>query len=352
MQANYVYEDAIIVDAAVPIAPFAAIASADGPESVLTPYVSAGATLAVVTVVDDFPNSIEQTVRLIAANRRFLLQRPESYLLADSVAAVRRAKADHKLAVAFAFQGTNALMGDLALVETYRRLGVIQMLLAYNMGNLAADGCHEGRNGGLTQFGRQLVAEMNCTGMIVDLTHVGVRSSLEALELTTKPAIFSHSSPKRFSGHDRNVTDEQIRACASTDGMVGLTGVGLFMDGDTRRASPSRLAETIDYVAQLVGARHVGIGLDYVADTTAMSSYLRKNAGLYGGGGQYPEETLDFASPLVLIEVATKLTSRGYSAADVRGILGENYLRVMNAVQSCTRGRPSVAQDSRPVSTF
>jgi membrane dipeptidase len=331
MLSSFLYEDAIVVDATVPIAPFAAIASADGPEGLLTPYVSAGVTLAIVTVVDDFPNSIEQTVRLIASNRRFVLDRPETYLLADSVSAVRTAKVERKLAVGFAFQGSNALMGDLALVETYRRLGVVQMLLAYNVGNLAADGCHEGRNGGLTQFGRRLVAEMNRTGMIVDLTHVGVRSSLEAFELTTKPAVFSHSSPKRFSPHDRNVTDEQIRACAATDGIVGLTGVGLFMDGDTGRASPSRLAETIDYVAQLVGPRHVGIGLDYVADTSAMSSYLRKNAELYGSGDQYPAETLDFAPPSGLVEVAKELTDRGYSAEDVRGILGENYLRVMSA---------------------
>jgi membrane dipeptidase len=327
------YEEDIVVDATVPIAPFAAISSATMAEDLLTPYIAAGVTLAVVTVVDDYPNSVEQTIRLLAANRRFLLERPEKYAMVDGVSAVRRAKAERKLAVAFAFQGTNALLGDLALVELYRSLGVIQMLLAYNMGNLAADGCHEQRNAGLTQFGRRLVAEMNRAGVIVDLTHVGVRSSLEALEMTTKPAVFSHSSPKRFSPHERNLTDEQIRACAATGGWVGLTGVGLFMDSETRRASTARLAETVDYVAQLVGPKHVGIGLDYVADASAMVSYLQKNVELYGGGDQYPAEPIDFAPPSVIFEVAEYLASLGYSTEDVRGILGENYLRVMRANQ-------------------
>jgi membrane dipeptidase len=217
-------------------------------------------------------------------------------------------------------------------VEVYRRLGVIQMLLAYNAGNWAADGCHESRNAGLSQFGRSLVAEMNRVGMIVDVTHVGLRSSLEALELTTRPAIFSHSTPKKFAPHDRNITDEQIRACASKDGMIGLTGLGLFMDAQHQKASASKLADTIEYVAQLVGPRHAGIGLDYVIDSESMARYIRANAAFYGGGNQYPADGyIDFAPPSILPEVSDQLIRRGYSDDEVSGILGANYLRVLDA---------------------
>ena len=232
--------------------------------------------------------------------------------------------------MSFAFQGSNALMGELALVEVYRRLGVTQMLLAYNSANIAADGSHESRNAGLTQFGRALIAEMNRVGMIVDVSHVGLRSSLEALELGTKPPIFSHSTPKHFAPHDRNITDEQIRACATRDGLIGLTGVGLFMDRECGAASASRLVDTIEYVVQLVGPRHAGIGLDYVFVPQTMARYVRANAVLYGGGGQYPEDGhVDFAPPSILPEVANELSRRGYADGEVCAILGENYIRVL-----------------------
>jgi len=251
------YKSSIVVDITAPLAPFAAISIGVTPRELMQAYTSAGVTLAVLTIVDDFPNSIEQTVKLIGANRRYFLDRPEEFVLADTVEEVRFAKTRGILAVGFAFQGTNALLGELSLVEVYRRLGVIQMLLAYNAGNLVADGCHERRNAGLTEFGRRLVVEMNRVGMIVDVSHVGLRSSLEAIELATKPPVFSHSTPKKFAPHDRNITDEQIRACASKGGLVGLTGLGLFMDAVNQTASASKLADTVEYVAQLVLAwRH------------------------------------------------------------------------------------------------
>jgi membrane dipeptidase len=326
------YRQSIITDATAPLSPCTAVHSSSGADELMDAYACAGITLAVFTVVDDFPNSIEQTLKLLAANRRYILARPDRFTLASRAEDVRSAKMRGRLAVAFAFQGSNALLGELALVEVYRQLGVIQMLLAYNAANLAADGCHESRNAGLSHFGRDLVAEMNRVGMIVDVAHVGLRSSLEALELTTKPPVFSHSTPRKFAPHDRNITDEQIRACAGKDGVVCLTGVGLFMDPQHGKPSVSKMTDTIDYVAQLVGPAHAGIGLDYVLDAESMARYLRANAGLYGGGGQYPADgRVDFAPPSILPQVTDELMRRGYSDAEVRGILGENYLRVLAA---------------------
>jgi membrane dipeptidase len=173
---------------------------------------------------------------------------------------------------------------------------------------------------------------MNRVGMIVDVTHLGVRSSLEAMELTAKPPVFSHSTPRKFAAHDRNITDEQIRACASRGGVVCLAGLGIFMDAHFKRATAGRFAETIDHVVQLVGPRHAGVGLDYVRDPQSMLRYLRSNSALYGGGSQYPADgPLEFLPPEALPAVVDALTLRGYSDGDVRGILGENYLRVLDA---------------------
>jgi membrane dipeptidase len=325
------YTQSLVVDATAPLAPYATIKTELEPKQVFDVYAASGVTLAVFTVVDDFPNSIEQTIRLIAQNRRFVLAHPDEYVLADGTADVHAAKTSGRLAIAFAFQGSNALLGDIELVEVYRRLGVIQMLLAYNSGNFAADGCHEERNAGLSRFGRSLVEEMNRVGMIVDVSHMGLRSSLETLELTTRPPVFSHSTPKKFARHDRNISDEQIRACAAKGGVICLTGVGLFMDEVEHKATASRMADTIEYVVQLVGARHVGIGLDYI-DAHAMARYIRNSSALYGGGTQYPADGyVDFAPPSILPEVTEELARRGHPDNEIRGILGVNYLRVFSA---------------------
>ena len=324
------YSDSIVVDACGAVAPFSFVDGVD-PESYLQTYADANVTFVLFTVVDDQPNSIEQTLKLLGKNRQFIQSKSEGFVLADRVEDVRKAKAAGKVAVGFAFQGSNALLGELGLVEVYRRLGVVHMLLAYNVANLAADGCHESRNAGLSQFGRSLVAEMNRVGMIVDLTHVGLRSSLEAFELTSKPPIFSHSTPRKFAAHDRNITDEQIRACASKQGVICLNGIGTFMDGERHKATVSRLVDTIEYVAQLVGARHAGIGLDYM-DPALAARFLRANKATYGGGNQYPASgVVEFLQPTVLPEVTDELVRRRYSEQDVRGILGENYLRVLAA---------------------
>jgi len=328
------YRDSIVADTTAPTPPFASFEASSEPSERVKPYRDAGITFAVFSIVDDFPNSIEQTIRLIARNRQYFLSRPDDFVLVECSDDVRKAKNAGKLAVAFAFQGSNALLGEIALVEAYRRLGVIQMLLAYNTANLAADGCHEDRNAGLTMYGRRLVAEMNRMGVIVDVTHVGLRSSLEALELTHKPPVFSHSTPKKFALHDRNITDEQIRACATKDGVIGLTGLGLFMDSESHTASVAKLCDTIEYVAQLVGARHAAIGLDYILDRDALAKYIRANPGTYGSGSQYPADGyIDFAPPSILPAVAEELLRRRYSTDEVRGILGENYLRVLDANQ-------------------
>lgn len=328
-----VYERAIVVDATAPMPPaFILAPTSFSPDARVDVYVNSGVTLAGFTVGNDHTVSIEQTIKLIAANRRYFLSRPERFVLIDDADDVRRAKGENKLGVCFGFQGSNALLGDLNLVELYRRLGVVHMLLAYNDKNLAGDGCHEITDAGLSRFGRDLIAEMNRVGMIVDATHMGLRSSLDALEVTRRPPIFSHSTPKKFAAHDRNISDEQIRACAAKDGVICLTGVGLFMDPEAKNISASRIADTIEYVVQLVGARHAGIGLDYVIDQMTLANVLKENPGRYGGNEQYPADGwIEFASPAVLPEVTDQLLQRNYSEDDVVGILGGNYLRVLEA---------------------
>ncbi len=270
------------------------------------------------------------TVKSLAAFRRWILASPD-HVLVESVQQIRQAKRDGKLAVTFDLEGMNALDGQLAMVQLYHALGVRQMLFAYNRDNLAGGGCHEG-NTGLTAFGRQVIAEMNRVGMVVDVSHCAYRTSMEAIELTADPVIFSHSNARALWDHERNIRDDQARACAATGGVIGVVGIGIFMgDNDIRTAT---LANHVDHLVQLVGPAHVGIGLDYPPPEAGGEDLATLTAGKqdYWPKRQYDYPSVDCAHPRQILELAEELLRRQYAEADVAAILGGNFLRVAERV--------------------
>jgi membrane dipeptidase len=291
-----------------------------------------GVTFTSVTIASDEP-TIEGTVRWLGAARRRILSQPERYVLIDGVADIRRAKLEGKSAVNFHFQGTNGLLGDLGLVEVYKRLGVGHMLLAYNARNLVGDGCHEDSDCGLSRFGKALIAEMNRARMLVDVTHVGLRTSLEAMELSTRPVVFTHSNSKSLWNHARNITDEQARACAATGGVIGVNGVGLFLSEARFDKSAQIIGRHIQHFAELIGPQHVGLGLDSVYNLPHfLSNFAAANTDKYAVGGYLTSKNPAFAGPEVISEVAEWLAQRGWQETHVRGVLGENWLRVLETV--------------------
>ncbi len=270
----------------------------------------------------------QQTVKNIGAFTTWLEKHADRFTLVRGVDDIVAAKRQGKLAVAFDIEGMNSLDGEAYMVSFYYRLGVRQMLFAYNLNNLAGGGCHD-RDTGLTPFGRRVIAEMNRVGMIVDCSHTGYRTTLEAIEASSAPVIFSHSNPATLHKHGRNILDEQIRACARSGGVVGINGIGLFL-GDAGAATPT-LVRAIIYVADLVGFDHVGISLDYAPAslaelTAAHPDYWPASEG-YGRDG-----AMRMAEPLQLPQITEMLLDRGCAEADIRKILGGNFRRVAEAV--------------------
>lgn len=269
----------------------------------------------------------ENAVLVVAHFRRWVRQHSDRYLLIERTADIERARREGKLGVMFDLEGGNALNGQLSMVELYYDLGVRWMLFAYNRNNALAGGCQD-EDGGLTPFGRQVLQEMARVGMVTCCTHVGQRTAMEIMEHSSNPVIFSHSNPKGLRDHPRNITDDAIRACARSGGVIAINGIGDFLGNNDARTE--LLVRHIDYVGQLVGADHVGLGLDYVFDQQELEDFVRLNPEVfpphqYQGGMQ-------MARPEQIPEVAEGLLKLGYTDEDLKKILGANHLRVAQRV--------------------
>lgn len=293
----------------------------------LTRYGEAG--VSVVSLNVGFGNmSWVEHVKVLSFMRHWAALRPDAYRLVSTVEDVRRCKAEGKLGLVFDIEGMCPVLEDVSLVQTFYELGVRWMLIAYNRNNAAGGGCLD-TDSGLTAIGRAIIDEMERVGMVLCLSHTGARTAADALEYSRNPVIFSHSNPYGDTPHPRNVSDELLRACARKDGVIGLSGIGPFLGSDVNLVE--HLLRQLRYVIELVGAEHVGLGLDYVFDRTELDEYVRLNPTLFppaidiaGGMGM--------VEPGDLHEIAESLARDNLTDAQIRGVLGENWLRIATHV--------------------
>lgn len=277
-------------------------------------------------------NSLAATVRHIAMVKAHIRSRADRMAFAASAEDILAAKASGRLAVGLHFQGTDALDGAVEMVQTYYDLGVRHMLLAYNRKNAVGDGCAERTDGGLSRFGLQLVAEMNRVGVLVDGSHTGYRTTMEAMEACRAPFIFSHSNAHALVPHYRNIRDDQIKACAKSGGLIGINGINEFLGVST--STTEALFRHVDHICQLVGPQHAAIGLDYVKDAKAITQWVQDNPELWPANNGVPMPEPDDAQPEQVVELGKMMLARGYAEKDVRGVLGENFLRVLRAARA------------------
>jgi membrane dipeptidase len=270
---------------------------------------------------------IQKVFRSIATVFADIRRFPDKIKFCRSVDDILSARQAGKTAVHLSFQETLPFEENLDLIGLYYEIGVRHALLAYNSRNAVGDGCAEDQDAGLSRFGRRVVREMNRIGMIVDGAHSGFRTTMDAMELCEGPFIFSHTNVYDIYPHYRCVRSEQIKACAATNGVIGITGCGAYM-GEVHPTCES-LFKHIDHVAQIVGARHVGLGLDYVRTPPPFfETAIRPFPDRWPLPPNGVHETTDFIGPEALPGVVKLMLAHGYSDTDVRGVLGENFLRV------------------------
>ena len=222
-----------------------------------------------------------------------------------------RTKTQGKRAIMLGVENGYAIGRDLSGIERLRRRGVVYMTLCHNGDNDICDsarGC--GEHGGLSAFGREVVREMNRTGMVIDLSHAAESTFWQVLECSGKPVVCSHSSCRALCDHPRNLTDEQMRALAAKDGVVQVTMYSGFLRKEGE-ATLDDFMTHLQHAIDVAGIDHVGIGTDFDGDG----------------------KVIGCASASQLRNVTRELLRRGFAAADIEKIWGGNWLRVMQQVQ-------------------
>jgi membrane dipeptidase len=264
-----------------------------------------------------------RVLRMMDALRE-LIRRDPRLGLATTAAQVRELNARGRLAAILCIEGGHAIENDLGLLRQFAALGARYMTLTWNNANDWADASREPpRHNGLTDFGRRVVQTMNACGMMVDLSHVSDKTFADAMETTTAPVIVSHSSCRALCDHVRNLTDDQLRAVARNGGVACINFYSAFIDDEFRKRAEGldeaaqrllprppfeSIVRHIDHAVRVAGIDHVGLGADW------------------DGVASLPEGMDDCAA---LPKLTEALLKRGYGDQDVRKILGENLLRVM-----------------------
>jgi len=238
--------------------------------------------------------------------------------------AIRQAKMDGIPAIGLHVQGLDALGSNADLLDLYHRMGVRVAQPTYNYRNSLGDGCLEPGNAGLSEAGRQVVRRANELGVLLDIAHVGERTSLEMLGLSTRPVVASHSNARAVCDSPRNLTDEQIRIVAESGGVIGLCAFPAFV----AREGPTveKLADHAVHIANLVGAEHLGLGLDFAVEDEDDYEYFRYDERYYPRPPWVWPTGIEDQSQVP--NVATALAQRGFSTSDVAGVMGENFMRV------------------------
>ncbi|AEK73443.1 microsomal dipeptidase [Thermococcus sp. 4557] len=237
----------------------------------------------------------------------------ERFELVTTVDGMKKAIGDGKVALWLGLEGGEPIGESLDLLELFHRLGLRVLTLTWSLRNAIADGVFERTGGGLTNFGVEVVGKAEELGIVIDLSHINEAGFWDTLDVTAFPVIASHSNARRLCDHPRNLTDEQIKAIAERDGIIGAVAIPSFI----HREQPTleRYVEHITYMVDLAGYRHVGLGFDFVY-------YLR------GWSGRSVEGFEDESRIPNLIE----RLSETLSEKEVEAVTFENFERVFERV--------------------
>ena len=301
----------------------------------------AGITIVGPTLGDVEPETaFHSTIEHLGKTAEVISKYPDRIMFIRTFADIAKAKQENKLGVLANVQNSACMERDLKNLDVFYSLGLRQIQLTFNWRNWVGDGCTERTQAGLSYFGVDMVKRMNELGMIVDVGHTGYQSTLDAVEVSDKPIVYSHTNCKALCDHPRNKTDDQIKALARKGGVMGLSCFNWFVS-DKPRSTLDDLLNHFDHVAGLVGTDYIGIGSDFsVAGWPGREpdAEWESHRKLYGERewktikGRFPPYIDEVNNSRRYHTIAEGLQKRGWKLDDIAKVLGLNFVRVYKDV--------------------
>jgi membrane dipeptidase len=321
--------EALVMDAMGELRP-------DYEDALVREMLASGMDAITVTLCDPKPagaEALELATDALLLHDRFLAGKPQLFVKAESAADVERARREGKLAVFYMVQNTTPFGRELDRVDLFRRLGLTSCQLTYNDPNPAGSGCDA--EGGLTEFGRALVARMNERRMLLDLSHANMRTMKEAIAASRTPAIVSHTACMAVHANRRNTTDENLRALAERGGVVGICQMRPFLTAK-KKDNLDAYFDHLLHAVKVAGAEHVCIGSDrdhrVITLTPEYLAELRREEGSQVVDDELPYFIDALNGPRRMEVVWDGLAARGMAPRDVERVMGGNLLRLYRDV--------------------
>lgn len=283
----------------------------------------------------DFEDQYENTLLFVAGYNAIVASRPDLFVRIDSAEDLASVHGSGRAGILIGLQ-TSSHFHTLDDVNQFYWLGQRVSQLTYNSRNMIGNGATERVDGGISDFGVAIVGRMNEIGMAVDVSHSGDRTTLDACEVSSRPVLFTHSNSRVLSGgHPRTKTDEAILAMAATGGVMGITGVRMFVK-DREPTTIEDYIDHFDHVRDLIGVEHLGVGSDVdlhgyddmpTDEYEALKSAYKDS---YAFRDKIDIEGVDH--PKRMFDLTEALIRRGYTDDHIRGILGGNFQRVLGEI--------------------
>ena len=280
-----------------------------------------------------FWENFEGTVRNVVEMNQLIETNSDLLTKVYTTKDIHRAKAEGKTGVMMGFQNAHAFEDQIGYVQIFKDLGVGIVQMCYNTQNLVGTGCYE-RDGGLSGFGREIVAEMNRVGMLCDLSHVGPNTAKEVILESTKPVAYSHCLPSGLKEHPRNRSDEELKFIADHGGFVGVTMFTPFLRAGVN-ATIEDYVEAIRYIYNIVGEDAIGIGTDFTqGHGEDFFEYLTHDKGYARRLTRFGEIINPKGIRTVgeFPNLTEALLKGGFSERQVCKIMGENWVSLLENV--------------------
>jgi len=288
-----------------------------------------------VHVTIAYHENFREAVLNVEAFNRWFEQFPDLIFQGKTAEDVSLAQATGRTAIFFGFQNPSPIEDDIRLVQVWHDLGVRFMQLTYNNQSLLATGCYEAEDNGITRMGREVIREMNRVGMVIDMSHSGERSTLEAIEISSRPIAITHANPGIWHAALRNKSDRVLQALAESGGMLGFSMYPHHLKGGSD-CTVAEFAKMIARTVDKMGADRLGIGSDLCQDhPDSVVEWMRNGRWSktidYGEGSAsaagFPPQPTWFHDNRDFGNIAAALVAVGLSAGEVAGIMGGNWHR-------------------------